>query len=182
MPFHTTAIAGVLAFEPRVFPDPRGYFYESYNRGVFVEGGISDVFVQDNQSRSVRGVLRGLHYQNPPMAQSKLLRVLEGEVLDVAVDLRRSSPTFGQNVAVVLSAENKRQLYIPRGFAHGFVVLSETAEIFYKCDNYYSPGHEAGIIWNDPTLAVDWKIDPHEVLLSEKDAVLPRLEEATCLF
>jgi dTDP-4-dehydrorhamnose 3,5-epimerase len=138
MPFTDTHLPGVKIFEPRVFEDERGYFFEAFNQNTFSEAGMPNTFVQDNQARSVYGVLRGLHYQVPPFAQAKLVRVIEGKVLDVIVDLREDSPTYGQSLSVVLSAENKKQLFIPRGFAHGYLVLSPTAEFFYKCDNFYS--------------------------------------------
>lgn len=175
MPIVDTPIEGLKIFEPRVFGDDRGYFFESYNAKSFKEGGIDTTFVQDNQSRSTFGVLRGLHYQIPPFAQAKLVRVIEGEVLDVAVDIRPDSKTYGEWFSIVLSAENKKQLFIPRGFAHGFLVLSETAEFFYKCDNFYSKESEGGILYNDPQLKIDWKLDLEKVLLSEKDTVLPTL-------
>ncbi len=173
MPFVHTAIPGLLLFEPKVFEDTRGYFFEAFNANVFAEEGIESNFVQDNQSRSSYGVLRGLHYQLDPFAQAKLVRVISGSVLDIAVDIREGSPTFKQHVAVELSAENKRQLYIPRGFAHGFIVLSATAEFFYKCDNFYSGDHDAGILYNDPELQIDWKLDPSVIQVSEKDKNLP---------
>lgn len=172
-----TPIAGLWVFEPTVYYDERGYFFESYNRRVWAEAGIDTNFVQTNQARSTRGVLRGLHYQVEPMAQAKLVRVVEGEVLDVAVDLRDGSPTYGQWYSVRLSTENKRQLYVPRGFAHGYVVLSETAEFVYKCDNYYSKAHEGGIRFDDPTLRIDWQFDLSGVIVSEKDRALPFLGE-----
>jgi dTDP-4-dehydrorhamnose 3,5-epimerase len=175
MPFTLTPISGLLVFEPAVFRDERGYFFESYNRRVWEEAGVPADFVQDNQARSTRGVLRGLHYQTGEMAQAKLVRVIEGEVLDVAVDLREDSPTFGQWYGIHLSAENKRQLFVPRGFAHGYVVLSETAEFAYKCDNYYSKAHEGGVRFDDPALAIDWEYDLSKVLVSEKDLALPGL-------
>lgn len=168
-----TPIKGLKIIEPRVFGDDRGYFFESYNEKTFKEAGIENVFVQDNQSRSVFGVLRGLHYQVPPFAQAKLVRVVEGKVLDVAVDIRPDSETYGEWFSIVLSAENKKQLFIPRGFAHGFLVLSETAEFFYKCDNFYSKESEGGLLYNDPKLKIDWQIDLEKILLSEKDAILP---------
>jgi dTDP-4-dehydrorhamnose 3,5-epimerase len=177
MPVSTTPIADLLVFEPRVFPDDRGYFYESYNRRTWEEAGVHLDFVQDNQARSTRGVLRGLHYQVGEMAQSKLVRVTEGEVLDVVVDLRSDSATYGQWYSIRLSAENKRQLLVPRGFAHGYVVLSDTAEFQYKCDNYYSKAHEGGIRYDDPALGIDWQFDLSKVLVSEKDLVLPGLGE-----
>lgn len=173
MPFSTTPIADLIVFEPAVFRDERGYFFESYNQKTWAEAGVQNVFVQDNQARSTRGVLRGLHYQVGEMAQAKLVRVTEGEVLDVAVDLREGSPTLGQWYSIRLSAENKRQLLVPRGFAHGYVVLSETAEFAYKCDNFYSKAHEGGLRYDDPFLGIDWEFDLGKVLVSEKDLVLP---------
>lgn len=165
-----TEIPDVLILEPKVFGDDRGVFYESYNERVFREAtGLDVQFVQDNHSRSVRGVLRGLHYQLPPMAQGKLVRCVMGEVFDVAVDVRKSSPTFGKWVGAYLSAENKRQFWIPEGFAHGFLVLSENAEFLYKATNYYAPAHERCILWNDATLAIYWPADI-EPILSGKDA------------
>jgi len=164
-----TAIPDVKIIEPRVFEDARGYFFESFSQKLFNEKVSDTVFVQDNESRSTYGVLRGLHFQKPQMAQAKLVRVVEGAVLDVVVDIRRNSLTYGQQVSVELSAENKRQLFIPRGFAHGFVVLTPTVVFQYKCDNYYSPAHEGGIVWNDPDLNIDWKVPVEEVVLSEKD-------------
>ena len=178
MPFIDTPIPGLFVFEPKVFEDARGYFFESFNAAVFSEKGINVNFVQDNQSKSTYGILRELHYQLDPFAQAKLVRVISGEVLDVAVDVRKGSPTFGQHFGIILSAENKKQLYIPRGFAHGFVVLSETAEFFYKCDNFYSKEHDAGILYNDETLNIDWKINPADIKVSEKDANLPTFPNA----
>jgi dTDP-4-dehydrorhamnose 3,5-epimerase len=175
MPFSPTGIPDLLLFEPKVWEDDRGYFFEAFNAHTFTEAGITRPFVQDNQARSTFGVLRGLHYQVAPFAQAKLVRVLEGEVLDVAIDIRPDSPTYGQHYSVLLSAKNKKQLYVPRGFAHGYVVLSETAEFFYKCDNFYSKAHEGGIIFNDPALGIDWKIDLEEAILSEKDRLLPKM-------
>ncbi len=173
MSFYTTDIPGLLVFEPRVFEDRRGHFYESYNEDLFRQQGIDLRFVQDNHSMSVYGVIRGLHYQLPPFAQSKLVRTISGAVLDVAVDLRKGSPTFGRHYAIELSAENKKELFIPKGFAHGFSVLSETAELLYKCDELYSKESEGGIIYNDPALAIDWKIPAGEEIVSEKDKILP---------
>jgi dTDP-4-dehydrorhamnose 3,5-epimerase len=173
MPIVDTPIEGLKIFEPKVFEDDRGYFFESYNFESFKKEGINCSFVQDNQSRSTFGVLRGLHYQVPPFAQAKLVRVIKGEVLDVVVDIRPDSKTYGEWFSIVLSAKNKKQLFIPRGFAHGFLVLSETAEFFYKCDNFYSKESEAGFLYNDPKLKIDWKLDLEKVLLSEKDSVLP---------
>jgi dTDP-4-dehydrorhamnose 3,5-epimerase len=173
MPFLPTPIPDLLVFEPRVWNDERGYFFEAFNANTFTEAGIQTVFVQDNQARSTFGVLRGLHYQLEPHAQAKLVRVLEGEVLDIVVDARTESSTYGQWYGIRLSAENKKQLYIPRGFAHGYVVLSDTAEFFYKCDNFYSKEHEGGIHYNDPNLKIDWEIDLDQAILSEKDKILP---------
>lgn len=177
MPFLETPIPGLVIFEPRIFPDERGYFFESYNQRTWEEAGVKMNFVQDNQARSTRGVLRGLHYQVGEMAQAKLVRVLEGEVLDVVVDIREDSPTYGRWYGVRLSAENKRQLLVPRGFAHGYIVLSETAEFFYKCDNFYSKTHEGGIRYDDPVLTIDWEFDLAKVLVAEKDLALPFLGE-----
>jgi dTDP-4-dehydrorhamnose 3,5-epimerase len=174
-----TDIEGCFILEPKVINDGRGYFYESYNKNSFKNvTGLDIDFVQDNQSFSSKGVLRGLHYQIGEAAQAKLVRVIHGAVLDVAVDLRKDSPTFGKHVAVALSAENKRQLFVPRGFAHGFVVLTETAEFAYKCDNFYSKEHERGVIYNDSQLAIDWKFNQTELIVSDKDIVLPVLAEA----
>lgn len=173
-----THISGLLIIEPKVLEDSRGYFFESYNQRALHEAGLPDNFVQDNQSKSGFGVLRGLHYQTEPFAQAKLVRVLQGEVYDVAVDLRKESPTYLQWQGEVLSAENRRQMFIPRGFAHGFVVLSETAEFFYKCDNFYSREHDAGIRYNDPELNIDWKLPLEKLILSEKDNRLPYLRDA----
>ncbi|MEZ4968018.1 MAG: dTDP-4-dehydrorhamnose 3,5-epimerase [Saprospiraceae bacterium] len=177
MPFISTPIPGLILFEPRIFYDERGYFYESYNQRTWQEAGMNAVFVQDNQARSTRGVLRGLHYQVGELAQAKLVRVLDGEVFDVAVDLRPSSPAYGQWYGVRLSAENKRQLFVPRGFAHGYVVLSDTAEFFYKCDNFYSKAHEGGIRYDDPSLKIDWGFDLTQVIVAEKDLSLPLFGE-----
>jgi dTDP-4-dehydrorhamnose 3,5-epimerase len=173
--FTKTSIEGLIIFEPRIFHDDRGYFFESFNANTWIEAGITRPFVQDNQARSTRGVLRGLHYQVGHDAQAKLVRVIEGAVLDVAVDLRHDSPTFGQHVAVELSAENKRQLYVPRGFAHGYIVLTDTAEFFYKCDNFYAKHAEGGLHYADPNLAIDWGMPASEFLVSEKDVILPFL-------
>ncbi|MFG6426157.1 dTDP-4-dehydrorhamnose 3,5-epimerase [Lepagella muris] len=172
-----TDIEGVLIIEPRLFNDARGYFFESYNRKNYEEAGITADFVQDNESCSTRGVMRGLHFQRPPYAQAKLVRCVKGKVLDVAVDIRKGSPTYGQHVAVELSEENHRQFFIPRGFAHGFAVLSDTAVFQYKCDNYYHPEADGGISIQDDTLGIDWQIDPTEALLSEKDTKHPLLKD-----
>ena len=171
-----TAIEGLVIIEPRVFGDSRGYFFESYNARDFAQ--VADItFVQDNESRSCYGVVRGLHYQKPPYAQSKLVRVVEGRVLDVAVDIRRNSPTYGQHVAIELTADNHRQLFLPQGMAHGFAVLSETAVFQYKCDNLYHPESEGAIAWNDPTLAIDWHLPAADVILSDKDKNHPSFHE-----
>lgn len=178
-----TEIEGVVIIEPKVFGDERGYFFESFNAAEFAgKVGVNTVFVQDNESKSKYGVLRGLHFQKGRFAQSKLVRVVEGRVIDVAVDIRRGSPTFGKYVAVELSKENKRQLFIPRGFAHGFAVLSEEAIFQYKCDNLYAPEHEGAIAWNDPKIGIDWQIRPEDAILSEKDRKHPTLDEAEELF
>ena len=174
-----TRLKGCFLLEPAVFTDERGYFMESFSAARFNEAIGREVhFVQDNQSRSSKGVVRALHYQVGEFAQAKLVRVLRGTVLDVAVDLRKDSATYGEHIAIELSAENKKQLFIPRGFAHGFVTLSETSEFFYKCDNYYDKASEGGIIFNDPTLNIDWRLPEAELLVSEKDKVLPTLENA----
>ncbi len=173
MPFIETGFHGLKIFEPRVYIDSRGYFFECFNQKTFTEAGIETAFVQDNESKSQRGVLRGLHYQLNPMAQAKLVRVVEGEVLDVVVDIRKSSPTFGQSYSVLLTAENKKQLFIPRGFAHGFAVLSNQCIFQYKCDNYYSKDSEGGIMYNDSELNIDWQLKAHEIVVSEKDNALP---------
>jgi dTDP-4-dehydrorhamnose 3,5-epimerase len=182
MPFIETDFPGLYVFEPVVFGDQRGYFFESYNKKVFAEHGITDAFVQDNQSRSMYGVIRGLHDQAVPHAQTKLVRVLDGKILDVAVDMRKGSPTFGKAYAVELSAENKKQVYIPKGFAHGFSVLSEFAEVFYKCDALYHKESEGGILYNDPALDIDWQIPPDQIKVSEKDASLPALNDHKNIF
>ncbi|WP_299580278.1 dTDP-4-dehydrorhamnose 3,5-epimerase [uncultured Sunxiuqinia sp.] len=173
-----TPIAGLLVLTPRVFQDERGYFLETFNAKELVKAGIDRPFVQDNESKSSRGVIRGLHYQLAPYAQAKLVRVIEGNVFDVAVDLRKDSPTFGQWYGVELSGENKKQFYVPRGFAHGFSVLSETAVFAYKCDGYYHPQSERGISYNDPELQIDWRIDKQEALISEKDQANPLFRDA----
>lgn len=172
-----TAIRGVEILVPRVFEDARGHFFESYSRKEF-DSKIGPVnFVQDNESRSVYGVIRGLHFQKGEAAQAKLIRVVAGRVLDVAVDIRPLSPTFGRHVTVELSAEDHRQVFLPKGMAHGFAVLSPEAVLQYKCDEFYAPGAEGGIAWDDPELAIDWKIPAHDVILSEKDRHRPTLQE-----
>jgi len=169
MKITTTAIEGVVILEPEVFGDERGYFFESFSQREFEEKVCKTTFVQDNESSSRYGVLRGLHFQKPPHAQAKLVRVVKGKVLDIAVDIRKGSPTFGHHVSIELSGENKRQLFIPRGFAHGFAVLSDEVVFQYECDNYYVPHSEGGILWNDPALGIDWKLPEEDVILSEKD-------------
>ena len=182
MNFIKTAIEGVYIIEPKIFPDARGYFFESYNKAAFEEAGLFYDFVQDNQSKSCYGTVRGLHFQKGEHAQAKLVRVLEGTVLDVAVDLRSGSATYGKHVAVELSAENQRQLMIPRGFAHGFSVLSETAVFSYKCDNLYCKESEGGLCFDDPALGIDWRIDMAKALTSEKDRMHPSFTEFVSCF
>ena len=177
-----TGIEGVVIIEPRIFKDDRGYFYESFSQREFEEKVCRTTFVQDNQSKSSYGVVRGLHFQKPPYTQSKLVRCIKGAVLDVAVDIRKGSPTFGKHVAVELSEENHRQLFIPRGFAHGFAVLTEEAVFQYKCDNFYNKESEGAIAWNDPELAIDWRIPAEQVLLSEKDKLSKCMNDADFLF
>lgn len=177
MPFHKTEFPGLFVFEPIVYEDNRGYFFESYNEKVFTQENIQARFIQDNQSSSSYGVIRGLHYQLNPHAQTKLVRALAGAILDIAVDIRKNSPTYGKVFSIELSAENKKQLFIPPGFAHGFSVLTERAEVSYKCDEFYSKESETGIRYNDPSLNVDWRIPPEKVIISEKDQNLPPLSE-----
>ena len=178
MEYQKTDIEGVYLLKPKVFGDARGYFVETWKQADFDEHVGKVTFIQDNESKSSRGVLRGLHYQKGEWSQAKLVRVIKGRVLDVAVDIRKSSPTFGQHVMAELSDENKHQLFIPRGFAHGFLVLSDEAIFTYKVDNVYAPQAEAGIRWNDPALGIEWPIDPSEVLTSEKDLKQPLLKDA----
>ncbi len=173
MDFSKTPIEGLIVITPKVFADNRGYFFESYNKRAWAEAGITADFVQDNESLSSQNTLRGLHCQKPPFTQAKLVRVLEGAVWDVAVDLRKNSPTFGQWFGVELSAENKKQFFIPRGFAHGFSVLTETAKFAYKCDNFYNKESEGAVRFDDPELTVDWKIDLSKAVLSDKDLKNP---------
>jgi dTDP-4-dehydrorhamnose 3,5-epimerase len=177
MKFIKTEIEGLTIIEPTVFGDERGYFLESYNQKKFEESIGQVSFVQDNESKSSKGVLRGLHFQKPPYEQAKLVRCIEGEVLDIAVDIRKNSKTYGQHIAVLLSGDNKRQLFVPRGFAHGFLVLSDTATFAYKVDNTYAPEFDAGIRWNDNALNIQWGMEDSEVMISEKDAVLPFFSE-----
>ncbi len=179
MTFTETKLKGCFILEPKIIKDERGYFMESFNEKTFQEGISQKVtFVQDNQSFSTRGVLRGLHYQCGEHAQAKLVRVLQGEVLDVAVDLRPNSETYGQYEAVLLSAENQKQFFVPRGFAHGFLVLSETATFFYKCDNFYNKESEGGLLYNDPSVGIDWGFPSQEMIISEKDKIQPLLQNA----
>jgi dTDP-4-dehydrorhamnose 3,5-epimerase len=177
-----TNLPDLVIIEPKVIEDERGYFFESYHEEKLMQQGIHTRFVQDNQSRSGYGVIRGLHFQNIPYAQTKLVRVLEGTIYDVAVDIRKGSPTFGQQFGIELSAENKKQLYIPQGFAHGFSVLSPVAVVLYKCDNLYNRGSEGGILYNDPELAIDWKIPSDKAMLSDKDKALPLLKDTVTNF
>ena len=178
MNFTATKLQDCYIIEPKIIADDRGYFMESFNEKIFLnEVGQNVHFVQDNQSFSTKGVLRGLHYQCGEHAQAKLVRVLQGEVLDVAVDIRPNSATYGQYEAVVLSAENQKQFFVPRGFAHGFLVLSETATFFYKCDNFYNKESEGGVLWNDTDLNIDWKLPADAVILSEKDRIQPTFKE-----
>jgi dTDP-4-dehydrorhamnose 3,5-epimerase len=177
MQISQTSLPGVLIIQPKVFEDARGYFFESFNQKNFDELNLAFDWVQDNQSSSAFGVIRGLHFQLNPFAQAKLVRVFKGKILDVVVDIRKGSPAYGKVFAEELSAENKTQLLIPKGFAHGFSVLSESAEVFYKCDNYYHTSHEAGILYNDPILGIDWKIPADQVIVSEKDLILPPFSE-----
>ena len=171
-----TSIPEVILFRPRVFSDARGSFFESYNQNSIREIGITNIFVQDNQSQSSKGVLRGLHYQLGEYAQAKLVRVIKGSVYDVAVDIRKGSPTYGKYFGAILSEENKLQMLVPRGFAHGFIVLEDETIFAYKCDNFYHKASEGGIIWNDSSIGIDWQMDTKDILLSEKDEVLPNLE------
>ena len=178
-----TDIEGVVIIEPKIFGDERGYFYESFNAAEFeAKTGVKTTFVQDNQSKSCYGVLRGLHFQKPPYAQSKLVRVVQGSVVDVAVDIRKGSPTFGKYVAVTLTEQNHRQLFIPRGFAHGFIVTSPTAIFQYKCDNLYAPQAEGAIAWDDSEIGINWGIEPQNIILSEKDKHHPTLAQSEFLF
>ncbi|GAT62312.1 dTDP-4-dehydrorhamnose 3,5-epimerase [Paludibacter jiangxiensis] len=177
-----TNIEGLIIIEPRIFKDDRGYFFESFSQREFEEKVCKTIFVQDNESKSSYGVVRGLHFQRPPFAQSKLVRVIKGAVLDVAVDIRKGSPTYGQHVAVELTEENHRQFFIPRGFAHGFCVLTDEVIFQYKCDNFYTPQHEGALAWDDPELAIDWQIPVDKVVLSEKDKYHPKLKKLTSPF
>ena len=182
MPFTSTAIPDLLTFQPAVYEDERGHFFESYNEELFRRQGIDFRFVQDNQSYSYHGVIRGLHYQLEPHAQAKLIRVIEGKVLDIAVDIRRGSPTYGKYVGVELSSENKLQLLIPAGFAHGFSVLSESAQLAYKCNTFYHRESEAGIRYDDPELNIDWQVSPDKAIVSSKDLALPMMAQCRNTF
>lgn len=176
MPIIKTDFPGLLVIEPVVHQDSRGYFFESYNEQVYLNAGVETRFVQDNQARSVYGVIRGLHYQLAPYAQSKLIRTLSGSILDVAVDIRKGSPTYGKAYTIELSAENKKQLLVPKGFAHGYSVLTETAEVMYKCDAFYNKAAEGGLLYNDPGLEIDWRIPEGKAIVAGKDLVHPSLD------
>ncbi len=178
MPFIKTEFSGLLIYEPAIHGDSRGYFFESYNQKVFAEHGVTINFIQDNQASSSYGVIRGLHYQQNPYAQTKLVRVLSGNILDVVVDIRKGSPTYAKVFSIELSAENKKQLLVPKGFAHGYAVLSQTAEVFYKCDTFYNKAAEGGILYNDSDLGIDWGIAASKAIVSEKDTLYPQLKQA----
>lgn len=182
MPFIKTKFPGLIIFEPKIFKDSRGYFYESYNQRLFSEEGIEINFVQDNQASSSYGVIRGLHFQKDPFAQTKLIRVLNGNIIDAVVDIRKGSPTYGEAYTIELSAENKKQLLVPKGFAHGYSVISSTAEVFYKCDEFYNKQSEGGILWNDSLLNIDWQVPADKSIISDKDQQLPLLEMLTSHF
>lgn len=177
MPFKETGFPGLLIFEPKVFEDSRGYFFESYNENICRAEGVDIRFVQDNQAKSSYGVVRGLHYQLAPHAQTKFIRVLSGTILDVVVDIRKGSPTYGQSFIIELSAENKLQLLIPKGFAHGYSVISPTAEVFYKCDTFYNKESEGGILLSDPILNIDWQVPVEKRIISDKDLLYPGIED-----
>jgi dTDP-4-dehydrorhamnose 3,5-epimerase len=177
MKVETTGFNGLLILQPKVFEDSRGFFMESFNGQLHLENGLVNNFVQDNQSHSFKNVIRGLHFQKPPFAQTKLVRVLYGEVNDVVVDLRKSEPTYGKAFSIILSSKNNKQIYIPKGFAHGFSVLSDSAGLFYKCDEYYSPKADAGLLFNDPDLVIDWKVGASGAIVSQKDLTLPNFKE-----
>ena len=177
MAFIETGVPGLLVYEPPVFADSRGYFFESYNENVFTAAGINIKYVQDNQAKSSYGVIRGLHFQLDPYAQTKLVRVLTGTILDVVVDMRKNSPSYGRSFTIELSAENKKQLLVPKGFAHGYSVLSDTSEVFYKCDAFYNKTSEGGILYSDPALGIDWKIPAGKAIVSDKDEKYPGLKD-----
>ena len=179
MPFIKTDFPGLLIFEPKVFEDSRGYFFESYNQNTFIAEGVAIQFVQDNQAQSSYGVIRGLHYQLNPHAQTKLVRALSGSIIDAVVDLRAGSPTYGKAFTIELSANNKKQLLVPKGFAHGYSVISETAEVFYKCDEFYHKECEGGIMYNDPALDINWQIPADKAIISEKDINHPAFDNCT---
>ena len=182
MPFILTEFPGLLIYEPRIFNDDRGYFFESYNESTFLADGVAMKFVQDNQARSTYGVIRGLHFQLTPHAQTKLIRSLSGSILDVVVDLRKGSPKYGKVFRIELSADNKKQLLVPKGFAHGYSVLTETAEVLYKCDSFYHKESEGGLLFNDPALDIDWQIPADKVLVAQKDLILPGLSSVVSNF
>jgi dTDP-4-dehydrorhamnose 3,5-epimerase len=182
MKVETTGFEGLVVLTPSVFADERGYFFESYNSESHLKAGLNHHWVQDNQSHSKHGVIRGLHFQKAPFAQTKLVRALQGEILDVVVDLRKGEPTFGKVFSILLSAENKKQLLVPLGFAHGFSVLSSSADVMYKCDGLYNKQSESGLIFNDPALKIDWKLSAEEMIVSEKDLVLPTLDNLDANF
>ena len=173
MKVETTGFEGLMVLTPSVFGDDRGYFFETYNRETHSKAGLDFQWVQDNQSHSKHGVIRGMHFQKSPFAQTKLVRALQGEILDVVVDLRKGEPTYGKSFSVILTAENKKQLLVPKGFAHGFSVLSDSADVMYKCDALYNKQSESGLIFNDPSLQIDWKLSSSEMIVSEKDLILP---------
>ena len=176
MPFIKTDFPGLLIFEPVVFEDSRGFFFESYNEKIFSAAGVEIKFIQDNQAKSTFGVIRGLHFQLAPYSQTKLIRVLSGSILDVAVDIRQGSPTYGQAYSLELTAENKKQLLVPKGFAHGYSVLSETAEVMYKCDEFYNKQSEGGLLYNDPKLNIDWMIPVNKAVVADKDLLHPGID------
>lgn len=178
MLFTKTEFPGLLIFNPKVFEDERGYFFESYNKRLFQQNGVEINFVQDNQAKSSFGIIRGLHFQKPPFTQTKLVRVLSGSIIDVAVDIRKNSPTYGKAYSIELSSQNKKQLLVPKGFAHGYSVISETAEVFYKCDEFYNKESEGGIAWNDPELYIDWRIPADKAIVSLKDRQLLSLKNS----
>lgn len=182
MKVEKTSFEGLFVLSPAVFNDTRGYFFESYNSKTFTEHGLQHNWVQDNQSHSKHGVIRGLHFQKAPHAQTKLVRVLQGEILDVVVDMRKDQATYGKTFSIILSSANKQQLLVPKGFAHGFSVLSDTADVLYKCDALYNKQSESGILYNDPALAIDWKLAPDQISVSEKDLILPLLSDSDANF
>lgn len=182
MTIEATGFEGLLVLTPSVFGDDRGYFFETYNRETHLKAGLDFNWVQDNQSHSKHGVIRGLHFQKSPFAQTKLVRALQGEILDVVVDLRKGEPTYGKSISVILTAENKKQLLVPKGFAHGFSVLSDSADVMYKCDALYNKQSESGLLFNDPLLNIDWQLSPEAIIVSEKDLVLPTFDKIDANF